>query len=269
MVSFTRWRLPILGLSALTVLTLAMCQSNSTKTTEGAAQSPADSTGTAPAVAGSTGNADAGRDVFRNETFGTEGFWTNAVRMPQGMKAAKLTVLDALKAGVSFDVDAMPADLKAAFASELKTDRSPANAPKLNDPATMEALVKANAVIGMVPKGALVGVSCALCHAVTDKSLFDLGGKGSIGKRIDGPTPHQLNVGKLLATAANSRALFTTLQLQQPDPHTKRNEVKPHYVSVMPQALEISCADETRSPCRAQTPACRLRYIWRREYARP
>ena len=220
MVSFTRWRLPTLGLSALTVLTLATCQSNSTKTTEGAAQSPADSTGTAPAVAGSTGNADAGRDVFRNETFGTEGFWTNAVRMPQGMKAAKLTVLDALKAGVSFDVDAMPADLKAAFVRELKTDRSPAKAPKLNDPATMEALVKANAVIGMVPKGALVGVSCALCHAVTDKSMFDLGGKGSIGKRIDGPTPHQLNVGKLLATAANSRALFTTLQLQQPDGST-------------------------------------------------
>ena len=220
--SFANWRLPTLGLSALTVLTLATCQSNTTKTTEveGTAQAPADSTGAAPAVAGPTGNADAGRDVFRNETFGTEGFWTNAVRMPQGMKAAKLTVLDALKAGVSFDVDAMPAGVKAAFVSELKTDRSPAKAPRLNDPATLEELVKANAVIGLVPKGAMVGVSCALCHAVTDKSLFDLGGKGSIGKRIDGPTPHQLNVGKLLATAANSRALFTTLQLQQPDGST-------------------------------------------------
>ena len=96
--SFANWRLPTLGLSALTVLTLAMCQSNSTKTTEAesTAQTPADSTGAAPAVAGPTGNADAGRDVFRNETFGTEGFWTNAVRMPQGMTAAKLTVLDAL-----------------------------------------------------------------------------------------------------------------------------------------------------------------------------
>ena len=219
---FANWRLPTLGLSALTVLTLATCQSNSTKTTEaeGTAQVPADSTGAAPAVAGPTANANAGQDVFRNETFGTEGFWTNAVRMPRGMKVAKLTVLDALKAGVSFDVDAMPADVKAAFVSELKTDRSPVKAPRLNNPATMEELVKANAVIGLVPKGAMVGVSCALCHAVTDKSLFDLGGKGSIGKRIDGPTPHQLNVGKRLAIAANSRALFTTLQLQQPDGST-------------------------------------------------
>ena len=72
--SFASWRLPTLGLSALTVLTLATCQSNSTNTTEDTAQVPADSTGAAPAVAGSTGNADADRDVFRNETFGTEGF---------------------------------------------------------------------------------------------------------------------------------------------------------------------------------------------------
>lgn len=42
---------------------------------------------------------------------------------------------------------------KAAFANELKTDHSPVEAPKLNDPATLDALVKANAVIGMVPKG--------------------------------------------------------------------------------------------------------------------
>ncbi|WP_240543558.1 hypothetical protein [Spirosoma foliorum] len=69
----------------------------------------------------------------------------------------------------------------------------------------------------MVPKGGKVGVTCALCHAITDQSMFALPGKGSIGKRIDGPTPHGLNVGKLLATAANSRALFPTLQLQQPD----------------------------------------------------
>jgi mono/diheme cytochrome c family protein len=166
------------------------------------------------------GRIEAGREVYRNETFGDEGFWTDAVRMPQGMKAARLTVLDALKAGVSFDVDALPNDLKAAFVNELKTDHSPAKAPKLNDPAMLDALVKNNAVIGLVPKGGKVGVSCALCHAITDKSMFELPGKGSIGKRIDGPTPHGLNVGKLLATAANSRALFPTLQLQQPDGST-------------------------------------------------
>jgi len=216
--TLTNWRLPALGLSALAVCTLATCQSNSNKAPDGTGQATAnDSTGIAKSGAGPQGNVEAGREVFRHETFGTEGFWTNAVRMPQGMKAAKLTVLDALKAGVSIDADMIPANLKTALTQELKGDHSPAKAPKLNDPATLDALVKANAVIGMVPKGAMVGVSCALCHAITDKSMFDLGGKGSIGKRIDGPTPHQLNVGKLLATAANSRALFTTLQLQNAD----------------------------------------------------
>lgn len=213
-------------MSVAAFATAVACQSGATTkadadTTAAAAtdttQTPADTTN-----AGTTGagTADAGRDVYRFETFGTEGFWTDAVRMPQGMKAAKLTVLDALNAGVSFDVDAIPAEIKAALTTELATDRSAAKAPTLNDPATMDALVKANAVIGMVPKGAKVGVSCALCHAITDKSLFELPGKGSIGTRIDGPTPHGLNVGKLLATAANSRALFATLQLQQPDGST-------------------------------------------------
>ena len=216
MITSINWRLPALSLSALTVLTLATCQSNTKTTTNDTAQT-ADKDSTATATAG---NVEAGREVFRHETFGDEGFWTNAVRMPQGMKAAKLTLLDALKAGVNIDADMVPADLKATLAQELKGDHSPAKAPKLNDPATLDALVKANAVIGMVPKGALVGVSCALCHTVTDKSMFVLGDKGSIGKRIDGPTPHSLNVGKLLATAANSRALYTTLQLQQSDGST-------------------------------------------------
>ncbi len=60
-----------------------------------------------PAMPHRRGNAEAGRDVFRFETFGNEGFWTDAMRMPQGMKDAKVTPLDALKAGVTVDVDAI------------------------------------------------------------------------------------------------------------------------------------------------------------------
>ena len=220
MTNFHRLPASAFLLSGLAFIAVAACQSgNSTKSdseTTTAQEVGADTSNSSVGV----GNIEAGREVYRNETFGDEGFWTDAVRMPQGMKAAKLTVLDALKAGVSFDVDALPADMKAAFVSELKTDQSPAKAPKLNDPATLDALVAANAVIGMVPRNGKVGVSCALCHAITDKSMFELPGKGSIGKRIDGPTPHGLNVGKLLATAANSRVLFLALQLQQPDGST-------------------------------------------------
>ncbi len=43
-----------------------------------------------------TGDARAGRDVFRSETFGNEAFWTDAVRLPQGVMATKFTLIDAL-----------------------------------------------------------------------------------------------------------------------------------------------------------------------------
>lgn len=172
-----------------------------------------------------TGDAQAGRNVFRFETFGDEGFWTDAVRMPQGMKQAKLTPLQALKAGLTIDVEAIPADLLQSLSAELKTDLSPSRAPMLNDPRTTTMLVNANAVIGIVVKdsnddgkldvenGDKAGISCALCHTITDNSVYAMPHGGSIGHRIDGRTNHSLNVGKMLAVAANSRALYPTLQL--------------------------------------------------------
>lgn len=172
------------------------------------------------------GDAQAGRNVFRFETFGDEGFWTDAVRVPQGMKAAKVTPLAALKTGLSFDSERIDPALRQALAREMRTNHSRRNAPLLNDPKTMVKLVNADAVIGFVVKnangenggdiehGGKLGVTCALCHTITDGSVASLPGHGAIGHREDGRTQHALNVGKLLAIAANSRALFPTLQLQ-------------------------------------------------------
>jgi mono/diheme cytochrome c family protein len=182
------------------------------------------------------GNATAGLTVFRFETFGNEGFWTDAVQLPQGLVAAKLTPVQALQAGLSVDSDAVVAAFPAAtvteIMAELKTDLSAANAPTLNDPATTIALINANAVIGVVPKdsnadgkidvtmGDKVGVTCAICHGITDHALFSLPTGGSIGKRVDGPAVHTINVGAAFALAANSRALYPLLQLKQPDGST-------------------------------------------------
>lgn len=166
------------------------------------------------------GDAEAGRDVFRFETFGDEGFWTDAARLPEGIKAAKVTLLDALKLGMTIDVDHIDEPVRRKLAAELKTDRSPANAPLLNDPAVMQALVQADAVVGVVPKNGKLGISCALCHTITDGSLYAMPNGGSIGHRIDGRTEHTLQIGKLLATAANSRAFFPNLQLQMADGST-------------------------------------------------
>jgi len=219
------FRVPALFASGLAVVAAVACNSSGSTATTTEAPTAHEAVGDttqrgATSTALHAGSIEAGRDVYRYETFGDEGFWTDAARMPQGMKAAKLTVLQALQAGVNFDADAIPASLKATLASEVKTDHSPAKAPHLNDPGILDQLVKANAVIGLVPKGGKVGVTCALCHAVTDKSVYELTGKGTIGKRIDGPTQHSLNVGKLLATCGNTRAFFTTAQLVGPDGST-------------------------------------------------
>ncbi|GAC1352119.1 MAG: hypothetical protein NVSMB1_11820 [Polyangiales bacterium] len=180
-----------------------------------------------------TGDAANGQKVFRFETFGNEGFWTDAAKLPAGLLAAKFTPVMALKAGYQVDIDALDAATKAALAAELKTDLSPANAPKLNDVNTTVALLNANAIMGVVvvdtnadgkldiASGDKVGLSCALCHSISDNSVFDLakGGPsgGSIGKRVDGPAAHNINIGATLALAANSRAFFPNLQLKGAD----------------------------------------------------
>lgn len=173
----------------------------------------------------SAGNMALGKEVFRFETFGNEGFWTEAMQLQQGFVAAGVTPIDALKLGLSVDSDALDADTFAAIGAELKTDLSPANAPILNNPATTVALINANAVIGIVPKdsnndgviditnGDKTGATCAICHTITDGSVYAMPNGGSIGKRLDGRANHNLDFGHILATALNTRAFYPVLQL--------------------------------------------------------
>lgn len=171
------------------------------------------------------GDANSGREVFRFETFGNEGFWTDAARVPQGVVKAKVTPLQALQLGLSVDVDALDSATQQAVAKELQTDPTGMRSKLFNDPKTTLMLLNANAVIGLVvkdsnrdgrldaAKGDKVGVSCSLCHTITDGAILNVPKGGSIGHRQDGRTNHNLNVGSILATAANSRALYPVLQL--------------------------------------------------------
>lgn len=171
------------------------------------------------------GNAKSGREMFRFETFGNEGFWTDAVRLPAGIVAARVTPLQALQLGLQVDVDALDDATKKAVAAELKKDPTGQSSALFNDPAATLKLINANAVAGMVVKdsngdgrldvasGDKVGASCSLCHTITDGSVLSLPGGGSIGKRIDGPANHNINIGAIFATANNSRALYPVLQL--------------------------------------------------------
>jgi len=51
------------------------------------------------------GNATAGRDVFRFETFGNEGFWTDALRWLRGIRESRATPLKVLAAGMLIDAE--------------------------------------------------------------------------------------------------------------------------------------------------------------------
>src|SRR5262245_65106988 len=65
--------------------------------------------GSGPAVEGeprpfTRGDAARGRDVYRYETFGNEGFWTDALRVPQGIIAERISPLGLLELGMHLDI---------------------------------------------------------------------------------------------------------------------------------------------------------------------
>src|SRR5262245_36455466 len=76
---------------------------------------PTGPTDTGPVFpAAAVGDATAGRDVFLFETFGNERFWTDAVKLPQGLVAAGVTPVQALKLGLVVDVDRLSPAVQAA-----------------------------------------------------------------------------------------------------------------------------------------------------------
>lgn len=167
-----------------------------------------------PLPQNASGDLRLGQQVFRFETFGNEGFWTDAVRLPAGIKAARVTPLQALKLGLQVDADMVDPATKAQLAEELRADPSGRSSRLLNDPAMTEKLVMAGAVMGMSPRGGKVGATCALCHSMSDGSVFKVPEGGSVGRRLDGLANHVINLGKIFATAANTRALYPMGQLQ-------------------------------------------------------
>ena len=136
--------------------------------------------GPAPAPA-----IDAGRQVFRHETFGSEQHWTQTLGMAQVIQSS-VDPATALAVGLKVDAAALPAGFLASA--------------DLSDPATTVELIDLGAVVGLEGRtdgaGNLleVGVTCALCHSTVDDSVMP-----GIGLRIDGPGNPDLDPGKILS----------------------------------------------------------------------
>ena len=120
-----------------------------------------------------------GKTIFRFDTFGDEQLWTDQLRMHEVIESS-VDPLTALAVGLKVDVEALPP----ALVRRLRQNRVP------NDPATTVALIKLNAVVGLVgtvqriggrDRLTRVGITCALCHSTVDDSLLP-----GIGRRLDG-----------------------------------------------------------------------------------
>src|SRR5262245_2303108 len=147
-----------------------------------------------------------GRDIFRHDTFGSEAFWGDALRLHEAIAGANnggvgpgVSPKAALQLGLKVDAAMLPEEVVQGIQSG-KVD--------LDDPATTVALLKLNAVVGV--KGILdsagdvtgMGITCALCHSNVDDSFAP-----GIGQRLDGWPNRDLNVGAIVAAAPNLKPL--------------------------------------------------------------
>jgi mono/diheme cytochrome c family protein len=135
----------------------------------------------------------AGKEIFRFDTFGDEAQWTGALKMHEVISAA-VDPVTALSVGLKVDAEALPAAVVKGIQD---------GSISLTSPATTVALIKLNAVVGVVGKVETingtdvltkVGITCALCHSTVDNSFT-----AGIGKRLDGWANRDLNPGAIIA----------------------------------------------------------------------
>jgi hypothetical protein len=141
-----------------------------------------------------------GRQTFRYDTFGDEGFWSDALKLHQAIAGAAqggvgpgVSPTTALSVGLKVDAAALPKELVA----QIKAGKV-----NMDDPATTLALLKLNAVVGIKEisngdgKVKSIGITCALCHSTVDNSFSP-----GIGTRLDGWPNRDLNVGAIISLA--------------------------------------------------------------------
>src|SRR4029079_7854837 len=140
---------------------------------------------------------ESGREIFRHETFGSERFGGDALKLHLAIAGTNnggvgpgVSPQTALAVGLKVDADALAASVKEAIAS---------GNIDLSDPATTLALLRLDAVVGVkgrfdtAKKLTSVGIQCSLCHSTVDDSFT-----AGIGHRLDGWPNRDLNVGAII-----------------------------------------------------------------------
>lgn len=157
---------------------------------------------------------DEGRRIFRFDTFGDEAFWSDGLGLDRAIAGEKhggvgggVSPKTALQLGLKVDMDALPAPL----VQQIK-----AGQVNLDDPATTLALLKLNAVVGVVgtfdgDRLRSVGLTCAVCHSTVDDAFAP-----GIGHRLDGYGNRDLNPGAIIAATPNVAIIAKLLRVDVP-----------------------------------------------------
>lgn len=154
-----------------------------------------------------------GREIFRYDTFGSEAYWGDQLKLHDAIKGAKnggvgpgVSPKTALSVGLKVDTKKLSKELLKAI-KDGKVD--------LDDPNTTLVLLKADAVVGV--KGIFagknlksVGLRCAVCHSTVDDSFAS-----GLGKRLDGWPNRDLNVGAIVSLAPNLKPLVDALGVDE------------------------------------------------------
>ena len=155
-----------------------------------------------------------GKQIFRYDTFGDEAYWSGKLQLHQAIQGSKfggvgpgVSPKTALAVGLKVDMDALPSSL----IRDLQQGKV-----NLDDPATTLALIKLDAVLGVKgtfnPNGSLkaVGLTCAVCHSNVDDAFAP-----GIGRRLDGWSNQDLNVGAIVSLAPDLSAITSLLGVDE------------------------------------------------------
>ncbi len=152
-----------------------------------------------------------GRQIFRYDTFGSEAFWGDTLKLYQAIAGEKnggvgpgVSPKTALSVGLKVDMDALPPTLVEAIKG---------GKVNLDDPATTLELLKLDAVVGVKgifdakkEKLTSVGLRCAVCHSTVDNAFSP-----GIGHRLDGWPNRDLDVGTIISLSPDTKAVTDLL----------------------------------------------------------
>lgn len=201
-------------LASFTILALGILGCEKIKT-EGTAQTPSEKDSLQGYDRGIADHAnkmvEEGRHTFRYDTFGSEAFWGDTLKLHQAIAGEKnggvgpgVSPKTALSVGLKVDMDALPSSLVEAIK---------AGKVNLDDPATTLELLKLDAVVGVKgifdakeEKLVSTGLRCAVCHSTVDDTFSP-----GIGHRLDGWPNRDLDVGTIISLAPETKPLTDLL----------------------------------------------------------